>query len=98
MSTWFDFNKQKLYDNETLKFFILNQEFKVYLFGSCLKKIDPKDIDLLIVYKKFSKSFKKLKKISIDNLKLHITFLSEEEFKEDLFFLRNIKTYMVRLK
>lgn len=75
----------------------------VYLFGSILDKKFPNDIDILLIYSKFSDNLicstnnisNELQKIL--NFPIDLTVLSLEELKE-VKFLNKIKLKYIRIK
>lgn len=72
------------------------QNLEIWIFGSALTKDNPKDIDVLIVYKdKLStedrEKIKTLEQEPFMGLNYHFTFLSTIEMEEDLDFINNVK-------
>lgn len=100
--SWFFNHKHILCDNSILEEMINSENFLIYIFGSCLEKKMPKDINILIVYKNLNSYEKELIKIlnneSVSEIPFHCTYLTQEEFNEDSNYFKKTKPNMVRIK
>ena len=75
---------------------------KVYLFGSCLKNEYPNDIDILLIYDKYSRDIENQKMIiefclnSILRLPIDMTIMSQQELEQTK-FLEKIQSKYIKL-
>ena len=76
---------------------------KVYLFGSCLNNDYPNDIDILLIYDKYSRDIESQKMIielclnSILRLPVDMTIMSKKELEQTK-FLEKIQPKYIKLK
>jgi hypothetical protein len=66
---------------------------EIYVFGSCLLKDNPQDIDIVLVYEDQNlKILQTIKNQITYELPFHFTFLNSLEMQEDNLFTRTVKS------
>lgn len=91
MKSWLDLNINNLLI--TLKNNISIHLCQIYIFGSAIKKPNPNDIDLMIIFKEnitdeekltLRSELRKLNDIAIESRPFHLLILHSEEFNNPL--------------